>query len=321
MHMHEAIQGYTIANKGSYNLSDTTLGLYLHWLGMLCDHLGNPIVNDITPNDLTNFMVHMRTEYKPQRKSGDTSPLSPSSIRIIYLSIRSFFSWASTTINIPRPDDHLKPPRFKYPQVQPFSSKEILSLVSASKFIKTTPSEKRKSYVMKRPTALRDTAIVMTLLDTGARASECCRLNIGDVNLDNGEVAIRPYGTGNKTKPRTVFLGAKAREATWKYIVSRAPYQSDHPLFITKNRRRFDRSALRHLIVRMGERAGIHGATTHRFRHTFAIEFIRNGGDIFTLKRMLGHATLDMVQNYLALANTDVQEAHRKASPVDRIVF
>ena len=85
----------------------------------------------------------------------------------------------------------------------------------------------------------------------------------------------------------------------------------------TQRNKQLDRYAINNLLKGLGEKAGIRNCEAHRFRHTFAIQYLRNGGDIYTLKRLIGHKSLYMVQRYLQLSEVDSQAAHRKASPVD----
>jgi integrase/recombinase XerD len=103
----------------------------------------------------------------------------------------------------------------------------------------------------------------------------------------------------------------------WLYLATRGEPPADAPLFISDWDRPFKRYRVIHLLQTIGARAGVSGVTVHRFRHTCAIQYLRNGGDPYTLQRLLGHSTLEMVRKYLALAQVDVDNAHRRASPVD----
>jgi len=75
------------------------------------------------------------------------------------------------------------------------------------------------------------------------------------------------------------------------------------------------------LLKRYAKKAGIEGVrcSPHTFRHTFAISYLRNGGDVFSLQHILGHSSLDVVRIYVNLAQVDIKAAHRRYSPADNM--
>jgi integrase/recombinase XerD len=84
---------------------------------------------------------------------------------------------------------------------------------------------------------------------------------------------------------------------------------------------RFGARGVQQVFKRLKARAGVPGrCSPHSLRHTFARSYLVNGGDAFSLQRILGHATLDMVKRYVALADTDLAQRHRAASPADRLL-
>jgi integrase/recombinase XerD len=158
------------------------------------------------------------------------------------------------------------------------------------------------------------------LLDSAIRASEFCPLRLGDFEAKRGKLEIR-HGMEEGAKGgkgRVVYLGKTARHALWRYLAEREDgEQTDAPLFVVRRGRPFNPSALRHLIKSIASRAQVKDAYPHKFRHMLAITCLRPGGDIFTLQSLLGHGSLDMVRHYARIAQVNVEQAHRKASPVD----
>ena len=304
MKFSKAVEGFLISLSAD-GYSENTIDLYKWGLALVNQRIKDRHLSDITIGDLKMFMAWLQHEYSPNRFGGDNSPLKPASIENVWIAIRSFFNWASIDFDIERPDLTLKRPKYKPRAIAPLSRVEIDAL-----FHQLGKSSKSTKW--------RNRAILLCLLDAGPRVSELCRAKLHDVNLETGEFEITPFGTGRKTNPRTVFLGRGARKGLWRYLADRESPDNSAPLFISKSGKHTNRYLIRTMLVRLGNRAGVANVGPHRLRHTFAIEYLRNGGDVFTLQRILGHSTLDMVKRYLAIAKTDIKQAHKLASPVDR---
>ena len=216
----------------------------------------------------------------------------------------------------------IKSPKFQKHPVETFTKEELEKIMKACVYMREAQTETRKKFTMRRPSAHRDQAIVLVLLDTGLRATELCSLIVNDVDLKTGKVTVRHGVAGGAKggKGRTVYLGKVARKAVWRYLASREDGDDPKaPLFISHADRPFNKDSLRVLINRLGERAEVQKTYPHKFRHTFAITYLRSGGDVFTLQSLLGHGTLDMVRHYAQIAEVDVEQAHRKASPADNM--
>ena len=73
------------------------------------------------------------------------------------------------------------------------------------------------------------------------------------------------------------------------------------------------------IFYRLAKKSGIFRSHSHLCRHTFAMMFLINGGNVFTLQQILGHSTLEMVRHYVNLAANHVAIQHHKFSPLDRL--
>ena len=319
----KAIDGF-MKFKVAEGLRKRTIDSYEFYLNQWMEHVGDQDVAKVTASDLTNYIAWMRTEYKPRRWNGNKDPLSAKSLRNVYIALRSFYTWLHKEFKIPSPFVDITPPKFPKHIIQTFSKEDIEKLIKACVYSREAQTDDRKAFVMRRPSANRDQAIVLTLLDTGLRASELCSLKIDELDLRTGKVVIKHGDEGGAKggKGRTVFIGKSTRRAVWRYLADREDRDDPElPVFINRGNHPFNSNSLRHLIVRLAGKAGVKGAHPHKFRHTFAITYLRSGGDVFTLQALLGHSSLDMVRHYAQIAEMDIERVHRKASPVDNLKF
>jgi site-specific recombinase XerD len=186
----------------------------------------------------------------------------------------------------------------------------------------------------------RDFAIFMLLCDTGMRASEVTGLRVEDVRLDRSEVAVRGKGKKFRTITLTDSLGPIRRylqvrpsvktESLFISFYSTPVYAGGKARSGPVERRltgklpwsegALSSKGLQQLVSKWGRLAKITEArcSPHTFRHWYAIEYLRGGGDLFSLQRILGHANLKMTQRYAKMVDIDVRERQQKFSPARR---
>jgi len=312
----QAVEGFLLA-KNAEGKSHYTIRNYRLDLDRLAGFLGAdvPFV-EISTNDLRRFLRFLQEDLCPFPRQPERR-LSAKTVRNTYVTLSSVWTWAVEELDVPHAVRPIAIPDAAQKVVDPLTQDEIQALLKACKH--TNPWEGRPGTRSRRPTANRDKAIVFFVLDTGVRASEFCDVDIGDMDQKTGKVKVAGKALGRDSKERIVYLGKSARRAIWRYLQSRESRRPDDPLFVTgPSERPFERNVLRRLLNRMGERAGLAKSVyPHRFRQTFSVNFLRNGGNVFELQQLLGHTSLEMVKRYARIAQSDVEAAHRRASPVD----
>lgn len=228
---------------------------------------------------------------------------SPVSVGDYHKGVKRFFNWLVEEGLIEKsPMEHIKPPKKEERIVMPFSQDDIdnlLLLCSGPRFIDA-----------------RNKAIILVFLDTGLRLSELAKIQLVDINFDRETIKVM----GKGAKERVVRVGKTAQKALLRYLLSR---HDNYPcLWVSEEGRPLSRDGIQIAVKKLCYRAKITDAKRgpHTFRHTFAINFLRNGGGEFALQIMLGHSSLYMTRRYVStLGAEDSFKAHQKASPVDKM--
>lgn len=167
-------------------------------------------------------------------------------------------------------------------------------------------------------TERRSRAIVITFLDTGIRLGELIRCDLRDADLVTRTLHIR---AGKGGKERQVFMGSVLFKALRQWIEVRGIVCDSEALFTTRQGERLDQRNVERIVERIALRAGLDDVrvTPHALRHSFATQYVTNGGDPFSLQRILGHSDIKTTMIYVNLSGLGLREAHAKASPVDRL--
>ncbi|MEV8441909.1 tyrosine-type recombinase/integrase [Actinosynnema sp. NPDC051121] len=179
---------------------------------------------------------------------------------------------------------------------QPRTEKKLIPVIRDDETGRLLATCKGKDFIH-----LRDEAIIRLYYNTGARLSEVGNLQVTDLDLNLDSV----HYLGKGSKARRVRFGPKTARAISRYLRAREKHPAaDLPgLWLAeRGRRRLASNGIKLMLKRRGRAAGLTGIHAHRWRHNFAHEWKRAGGDSGDLMLLLGWTSEDMPRHYGASA-------------------
>ncbi len=280
--LHQYLEAFLL-DRRAQNFTPGTVKFYHEKLRFFVDRFNDVPITEITPTELRQFFLDMSISH------------NPGGVHCIYRTVKTFLRWYEMEFEPDgwrNPINKVKAPKLPLEPLEPVPLQNIGEMLKYSK--------------------ARDKAILLCLLDTGARAMEFLNMNLADVNQLAGEILIRQ---GKGGKPRFVYLGAKSRKALRNYLKQRT--DNSNTLWVTDDGTKLTYPGLRMILKRRADQVGISAPSIHSFRRAFAIGMLRSGCDLVTLANLMGHSSLSVLQRYLKQDNADLRKAHRLAGPVD----
>lgn len=271
-------------------LYEMSIRLFSEWLAQ---QDRPPTVDELTRTALRNWLADL------------AESRAPGTVRTRWRGMHRFCVWLVREGELPdNPMAGLSPPEAPAPRVPVLTDEELAALIKACQ----GPRWYDK----------RDEAVMRFLLDCGVRVSELCGLTVADVDLDR-EMALV---TGKGSKVRPVYFGARTSRALDRWLRERRKHRWAHaPAFFLGERGPLTPDGVRDLVKVRGNAAGIRERLhPHRFRHTFAHDYLLSGGQGPDLKRLAGWTSDVMLERYGASgADVRAREAAKRMRRGDRV--
>lgn len=252
---------------------------------------------------INRYLLHLQRQ--PSERTG--KPLTNHTLHGYIQVVTSFLRWCNANeYGVTIPARGYAMPKVTQKVIETFSPTQLKALIAAC-------AREETEWL-----GQRDRAILYTLLDTGIRASELVGLELSGLHLNEGYLRV----LGKGSKEREVGFGTNTKYHLIKYLRRyRKAAEGVETVFINKRREPMTVSGLDQMLYRLGEWAGIEGVrcSAHTFRHTYAVNFLLGGGDMYALSRSLGHTSVSTTEIYVR-ASKDRDLRRVNASVADKLL-
>jgi integrase/recombinase XerD len=272
---------------------------FIKWLGRT---FNVAIARHLRSDHLTSWM---RSISAHRTRKG--LPLKPSSINKNIENVRKFIRYLIK-------QGHIAPELFevleyvKEPDELPTS---VMTHAQVKKLLSHIRTDSAAGY--------RDRSMFEILYSTGIRIAELLSIDVSHVDIKNAAVLV----TGKGNKQRMVPIGKTALKYLQTYILAARPFLVHDPaeqaLYLNQNGRRMGYQMFRKSLQQYVKKAKLNiNITPHTFRRSCATELLRSGANMYHVKEILGHKTLNTLRHYAKLTITDLKKTHRKCHPRER---
>ena len=196
-----------------------------------------------------------------------------------------------------------------------------MRLIKCEKPIKETYTDFDIDKLIKKPDTnscsfaeFRNWAVVCHLLGTGNRLNTIINLKIDDIDTHSMEIKLK---TVKNKKPYIIPMSSALKKVYIEYLKHRGGEPNDY-LFCTSHGTQMTRDSMISAIQKFNKSRGVVKTSIHLFRHTFAKNWVMNGGDIFRLQKILGHSSLEMVKEYVSMFGVDIKENFDSFNALDK---
>lgn len=252
-------------------LSEDCITNYISACKAFIESVSNKNISKIDGTDINNFILGMR-------EKGNVNNTLRTRIKVL----KVFFKFAGINLEFPTISPNQSPKH-------PYTQDEMRILLAKPKV---------NSY-----TQWRNFTIISTLLGTGIRCRTLINIRICDIDFNQNTV----YLAETKTSKKYYIPLSSALKTTLKHYLSLYEHDPEDYLFVTTYGEQMSRSTLKQTMRDYNLSRGITKTSLHLARHTFAYNYLRNGGNIVYLQNILGHSKLETTKVYLLINEEDTK--------------
>jgi integrase/recombinase XerD len=198
-----------------------------------------------------------------------------------------------------------------------------ITLLRKTEKIKITYTDGELRKLLKKPdikncgfAEYRNWVLTNWLLATGNRSRTVRNIKIGDLDLNDGYVVLREV----KNKKQRIIPIAKSLIVILQEYLTFLNQDKDQYLFCSIYGEKLTAEGISSAIPSYNQKRGVDKTSIHLYRHTFAKRWIKNGGDIFRLQKILGHSNMEMVRKYVNMYGEDLKENFEEFNPINQFV-